>query len=85
MILSFLVGSLWGIFNLVMIRWALKSFLIEKNKLKTFLLLLLKFPLLYGIGYLFLKSEYFDLLSLISGFSFILLASMVRSYVFAKN
>ena len=85
MIVSFVVGCLWGGVNLWMIRWALKSYLVEKNKLKTLCLLVLKFPLLYAIGYFLLKSDFFNLLSLISGFSFILVASMVSNYVLAKN
>jgi hypothetical protein len=52
-IVYFLAGLSWGLINLYFIRQLLFELLvtIEKNYLKMFLLALVKFPVLYGVGF----------------------------------
>lgn len=82
---SFLVGCLWGLINMAALYGTLKAYLLTKNRAKTLLFLLLKFPLLYTLGYLLLRWSSIDPLGLICGFSFILIGSMLRNYVWAKR
>lgn len=79
------VGLLWGVVNLALIRSALRSFLIEKNRLRTVMYLAIKFPVLYTAGFFLLKADIFPLLSLLSGFGLSLAVSLVGGYVLAKD
>jgi len=65
-----LVGSLWNIANLWLIKWLLVGGLVTPRKPIRQLLLgvLIKFPLLYGTGAWLMMSGQFPILSLMVGF-----------------
>lgn len=79
-----ILGASWGCLNLVLIQNTLNSLLADKSKnpLKIIALLGLKFPVLYGLGYLLLASEYFPVLSLLAGSSIIFLVIFLNSLRF---
>lgn len=78
--LGVLAGAVWSCANLFFIKALLQSFIGVRNKNKITIgsILLIKFPLLYLIGYWLLNSNYLPAESLLIGFSLILLV------VFAK-
>lgn len=53
--LGLIGGTLWGSLNLYLIEMTVKELLIQKNKYKLAVLLGIKFPFLYLIGYQLLK------------------------------
>lgn len=57
--LGFFLGDLWGCINLLLINQLLRGFLLKtsSNHWKNYILLGLKFPMLYFIGYLLLKID----------------------------
>jgi len=67
--LSLLFGALWGCVNLLLIEKTANSIFTKKSYLKFFLLVNLKFPFLYYLGYLFLKHDYFSIIAIGVGFS----------------
>lgn len=75
--LALLVGTLWGSINLYLISKIAKSVLITKKPLQTLLLVLLKFPLLYGVGYVILKTDIWDPWLILAGLTLSLLGALV--------
>ena len=71
-IAGFLTGAAWSLINLFLIINILKIAVLKKDKNKLALLLLLKFPGLYLVGYLVLTSRIFPVLSLLSGATVVL-------------
>jgi hypothetical protein len=71
---GFLTGAAWSIINFLLIINILKIALLRKDKAKLFVMLLLKFPVLYLVGFLILVSRIFPVLSLILGAFLVLLA-----------
>lgn len=82
--LAISAGMLWGYGNFYLIQQLSNAWLLSKDK--NFILItiiaLIKFPLLYWIGYQFLKISYFSPWMLLIGFSFTL---VVHTYVALKN
>lgn len=80
--LSFLAGVCWGLINLYFIQQLLYKSLIEKpkNLFKIAMLFLVKFPLLYSVGFglLYYQSEF--TLSLMAGFSGVLVLSLQKGF-----
>lgn len=74
------IGMLWGYINLYFIKQLMHCVLIieKRELLKILLLLLIKFPLLYLVGYALLLIPYFSPWSLLIGFSVILIACTQR-------
>lgn len=72
---GFLIGAAWSLINFLLIIYILKIALLEKNKSKLTLLLLVKFPVLYLVGFLILVYRLFPVISLLSG-AFLVLVLM---------
>jgi hypothetical protein len=70
---GFLIAALWSIINFFLLLKLLKISMLQQSKAKLFLILLLKFPVLYLIGLLILVWNFFPLASLLTGFAAILL------------
>ncbi len=75
-----LTGALWGCLNLFFITSLVTSFVKtgEKDYTKIWILLLVKFPLLYGLGFLVLKMNYFEPLSFLIGFTLVLAVIVLK-------
>jgi len=79
--LSVLIGVVWSVLNL----WAIKYIIISlvkqgKRHIKLGLIILfLKIPVLYGLGYFLLKWEYLSVGGLLWGFFGILIVSTLKS------
>lgn len=80
--LWFLAGACWGLANLYFIRELLYELLIAnpKNPLKIILLALIKFPLLYTIGFGLLYYQNEPFWALITGFSITLALSTQKRF-----
>jgi len=80
--LSVFTGIIWGMVNLyflsLLIRATLKTG--EVDKMTAFVLLFVKFPLLYVSGYLMIVSDYFQPLLLLSGFTIVLLVIVLKAF-----
>jgi len=64
---GFLVAVLWSILNFWLSSEVLKIAIFKENKQKLFLMLLVKFPLLYLLGFFVLISRLFEVASLLAG------------------
>jgi CDP-diglyceride synthetase len=64
---GFLVAVLWSILNFWLSSEVLKIAIFKENKQKLFLMLLVKFPLLYLLGFFVLISRLFEVSSLLTG------------------
>ena len=78
-IAGMLTGAAWSLINLLLIINLLKIAILQKSKLKLSMLLLLKFPVLYLLGFLILVSHIFPISSLLIGAIIILLVIGVRN------
>lgn len=74
-----LVGALWGSVNLYLIGVLAKSILMTQNHAYTSFLLLIKFPLLYFIGYQILKAKIWNPWFVALGLFMIFLGLMISS------
>lgn len=72
-LLGFSLGLIWGIVNIYFLSSLLKNVIQEKKTILVFFTVLIKFPLLYYVGYLLLKSELWNPLAVVAGFSSLLL------------
>ena len=86
-IISFILGVAWGLVNLYFIEELTYELIAakQKNFIKIMVIALIKFPVLYsvGFGWLYYQSEY-ALASLI-GFSGALLISIGKKYIKERN
>ena len=73
-VVGFLSGVVWAIINFLLIINILKVALLRKDKGKLFVMLLVKFPVLYLIGFLLVACRLFPVLSLATGASLGLVA-----------
>lgn len=64
---GFIVGSAWSLVNFLVTLSLLKIGILEKSKSKLLLILLVKFPVLYLIGFLILILRFFPASSLLTG------------------
>lgn len=71
------VGTAWGCANLYLLSCLGKCILITKKTLATGLFLAIKFPLLYGIGYLILSTNLWNPFVLLGGFTMIFVGMAV--------
>jgi hypothetical protein len=88
--MGILLGCGWGAANLILIKFIVTGALSAERASKKKILILgaIKFPLLYGIGYLILKVGYFPPESLVIGFTTIFLVALLKvigSYLLDKN
>ncbi len=65
--LGFLCAAAWSMVNFLLTIGLLKIAILEKSKAKLSLILLIKFPLLYLVGFLLLSSKKFPVSSLLLG------------------
>ena len=75
-----LTGTIWGCLNLFFITNLVTSFVKagEKDYTKIWILLLVKFPILYGLGFLALIIGYFEPLTFLLGFSLVLAVIILK-------
>jgi len=78
-IVGMLTGAAWSLINFLLIVRILKIAILEKSKIKLSTLLLIKFPVLYLLGFLILISRFFPVSSLLLGAILILLVLGVRN------
>lgn len=78
--LAVLFGALWGCLNLLAIRIIVVSLLTphRKNITLGLIILFVKLPVLYGIGYLLITWDYLSIGGLIWGFSGILIVIVLK-------
>lgn len=78
--LAVLLGAFWGCLNLLAIRIIVVSLLTphKKNLSLGLIILLVKLPVLYGIGYLLLTWSYLPVGGLLWGFSGILIVAVLK-------
>ena len=76
-----LVGSAWGCLNLFAISLVVGVMISSQRVQKRIILLVLflKFPLIYFIGYVILRIKYFPIMSLLAGFSLIFLVMVLKA------
>jgi len=79
--LGILVGSLWGVANFGALAAVLTATIRPGgvNRRRALLLALVKFPVLYGVGYLILRAEWFTPVSLVAGFSLLFLVTLLKA------
>lgn len=79
--LGLFLGTVWGCLNLFFItQLVTEAFSLKKpNKSKLILILLVKFPLLYFIGYILLWLKYFPVESLLVGFTLIFAVTFLKA------
>jgi len=70
---GFLVSAAWSITNFLLLIKILEIATLHKSRGKFSLILLIKFPLLYLIGFLILTAKFFPVFSLLAGLGSILL------------
>ena len=79
--LGLLVGCLWGVANFIALTAVLTSFVKpgEVNRKRALLLAAIKFPVIYGIGYLILRAGWFEPTSLLVGFSLLFMVTLLKA------
>lgn len=80
-VLGFVLGSLWGCLNLYLIEVLIKAALMKKNVLMSSGLILIKFPLLYWIGYKLLTLPEVNPWYMTGGLSLIFMVAVVRALI----
>jgi len=78
---GFLLGALWGILNLLAVISIVRAMFgsDDPGTRRVISLALLKFPVLYGAGFLLIRCGAFPLTSLVSGFSLILSVILLKA------
>lgn len=77
-----LVGAIWGSLNLYFLTNLITEFFSPGKEVKkgiVILIVLVKFPLLYLVGYVLLIIKYFPAISLVSGFTLIFLVMFLKA------
>lgn len=69
---GFLIAVIWSILNYLLTMNLFQMGLLKEDKTKLFLMLLIKFPVLYLFGFFILVSRLFPVSSLLSGLPLIL-------------
>lgn len=79
--LGIFVGVLWGCANLWFIRQFIVNYITpgERDAMKLALFALIKFPVLYGLGFLLLWLQWFPVVSFVIGFSLILVVVVLKA------
>lgn len=76
-----LVGCLWGVANFIALTAVLTAFVKpgEVNRNRALSLAAIKFPVIYGLGYVILKSGWFEPTSLLVGFSLLFMVTLLKA------
>jgi len=79
--LAVFLGAFWGCLNLLAIRIIVVSLLTPHQKSLTLglIILFIKLPVLYGIGYLLITWNYLPISGLLWGFSGILIVTVLKA------
>lgn len=79
--LSVLFGAIWGCLNLLAIKIIIISLVTEKkrNVKLGVIVLILKLPVLYGLGYFLITRDYLSPAGLLWGFSGILITALLNA------
>ncbi|MDD5634408.1 MAG: hypothetical protein PHW46_03930 [Candidatus Omnitrophica bacterium] len=80
-IYGFSLGCIWSVVNFFLILSLLRAAMLKKNMATVWMLVLVKFPVLYLVGFLILRSGYFPVFSLLVGGFLALIITGVVSYV----
>ena len=75
------LGSLWGCFNLYLIEMTVKAWLIERHTVLLAGLFLVKFPLLYWVGYQLLLYTKVDPWWTVGGLSIVFFVAAFRTAI----
>lgn len=75
--LGLLAGAAWSVISLLLLVKILDIAVLHKSKQKLFIFLLIKFPILYLIGFLMLVSGFFPVSGILIGLGFVLLTAGV--------
>ena len=75
-----LTGTVWGCLNLFFITSLVTEFIKvdERDYIKIWIMLLVKFPMLYGLGFLALKINYLKPLTFLLGFTLVLAVIVLK-------
>ena len=78
--LGFLIGVVWSLVNLYFLRGLVKEVITPSDTRKDIAIILglIKFPVLYVIGYFVIASDYFSLYALLAGFSLIFPIALLK-------
>ena len=76
---GFIVGNSWSILNFLLLAKLFKMAIQKKPKHKIFLILLLKFPVLYLAGFFILVTKFFPVWSLFCGLMTIIAVTVTVS------
>lgn len=83
------VGAIWGALNFFVTKHFLKNIITlgSIDYIRVYVISLIKFPLLYLVGYSLMTVKYFSLLSLIFGFSLIFVVIFLKGlgYLFTRK
>lgn len=76
-----LVGCLWSVANFIALTATLTSFVTPDtvNRKRALILAAIKFPVIYGLGYLILRSEWFEPIALLVGFSLLIAVTLLKA------
>ena len=76
-----IVGCLWGVANFIALTAVLTSFVTPGNvsRNRALILVAIKFPIIYGLGFLILHSEWFEPTSLLAGFSLLFMVTLLKA------
>ena len=79
--LSILFGAVWSSLNLLAIRIIITSLVTKQSKRPTLgiIILIIKLPILYGIGYFLVTWDYLSVYGLLWGFSGIFIAALLNA------
>lgn len=75
------VGCLWGVANFIALIAVLTAFVTPEkvNRRRALWLAAVKFPVIYGIGYLILRSGWFAPVALLVGFSLLFTVTLLKA------
>lgn len=79
--LGFICGSFWNIFNFVVLIRLIRSVFepSKRKRLKIFFFCILKFGLLYIIGFVIIKHSHLSLSGMLAGFSLLFLVLFLKT------
>jgi len=79
--LSVFTGIIWGMVNLYFLSLLVRAAMRPEgpDKRAALVILFIKFPLLYGAGYMMVVSAFFNPILLLSGFTLVLLVIVLKS------
>ena len=79
--LGVFLGALWGAANLMLIKYIITGVLTPNpaSKKRALILGAIKFPILYGLGYLLLISGMFAPVSLLTGFTILFVVAFLKA------